>query len=33
MFVIKGKPRATFYLITVGYKVVNAVLDIEVIAE
>ena len=33
MFVIKGKPRAAFYLITVGDKVVYAVLDIEIIAE
>ena len=33
MFVIKGKTRAAFYLITVGDKVVYAVLDIEVMAE
>ena len=33
MFVIKGKPRAAFYLIAVGDKVVYAVLDIEVMAE
>lgn len=33
MFVIKGKPRAAFYLITVGDKAVYAVLDIEVISE
>ena len=33
MFVINGKTRAAFYLITVGDKVVYAVLDIEVMAE